>query len=233
MPGYKPLPTSVIGPAAEQVRTSESSRKDGDPKEAIAVLEEALAIAERQQGSLPGWLCGRLAALYRTVGRYDDEVHLLERYRETQHSDEARTRYDARLSKARTIAERKRRPESGALASVREAMARPRSRRSAPHTRIAEVLPRFSRDLFERVQNALAAREDALSAELLDRVIVEIQEEAARQGAPLEELVSLLVSARDALLARAEGEDDVRRTHARYGDALVQLLSAAYTEKAS
>ena len=53
--------------------------------------------------------------VYRTLKRYDDEVELLERYRESQTSEEARTRFDARLSKARAIAERKRRPLTGAL----------------------------------------------------------------------------------------------------------------------
>ena len=58
---------------------------------------------------MPGWICGRLASIYRTLKRYDDEVMLLERYRESQTTEEARTRFDARLSKARAIADRKRR----------------------------------------------------------------------------------------------------------------------------
>src|SRR5205085_6814414 len=93
--------------------------------------EEALEASARLDPVLPGWLCGRLAALYRTLERYDDEVALLERYRDSQVTEEARVRYDARLSKARTIAERKRRRDSGAVASVRRVIARPRPERAA------------------------------------------------------------------------------------------------------
>src|SRR3954466_1624101 len=130
MPGYKPLPISVTGPAADQARQAESRRRGGDPDTAVRLLEEALEASARIESVLPGWLCGRLAALYRTLERYDDEVALLERYRDSQVTEEARVRYDARLSKARTIAERKRRRDSGAVASVRRVIARPRSERT-------------------------------------------------------------------------------------------------------
>src|SRR6476619_2647784 len=121
MPGYKALPPFMTGDAADQVREAEARHRTGDSA-AAHLLEEALAASIAVRPAYPGWLCGRLAALYRTLGRYDDEVHLLERYRESQTSEEARTRYDARLSKARTIAERKRRPDSGALDSVRASL---------------------------------------------------------------------------------------------------------------
>jgi hypothetical protein len=129
MPGYKPLPYTVTGPAADQARQAESRRKGGDPQTAVHLLEEALEASARLDPVLPGWLCGRLAALYRTLERYDDEVALLERYRDSQVTEEARVRYDARLSKARTIADRKRRRDSGAVASVRRVISRPRSER--------------------------------------------------------------------------------------------------------
>lgn len=119
VPGYKALPDEYSGPAAEQVRYAEVLQRAGDADEAVRMLEVTLEACARAKPELPGWLCGRLAALYRGLKRYDDEVLLLERYRETQSSEEARTRFDARLSKARAIAERKRRTETRALSSVR------------------------------------------------------------------------------------------------------------------
>lgn len=119
MPGYKALPEEFDGPAADQVRYAEVLQRAGDAAEAVRLLELTLESCVRTKPELPGWLCGRLAALYRALKRYDDEVLLLERYRESQTSEDARTRFDARLSKARAIAERKRRTDTRALASVR------------------------------------------------------------------------------------------------------------------
>jgi len=119
VPGYKALPEEFDGPAAEQVRYAEVLQRAGDAGEAVRLLELTLDTCAKTRPELPGWLCGRLAALYRALKRYDDEVLLLERYRESQSSEEARTRFDARLSKARAIAERKRRTDTRALASVR------------------------------------------------------------------------------------------------------------------
>ncbi len=122
VPGYKALPDEFNGPAAEQVRYAEVLQRAGDDAEAVRLLELTLDTCVRTKPELPGWLCGRLAALYRALKRYDDEVLLLERYRESQTSEDARTRFDARLSKARAIAERKRRTDTRALASVRRVL---------------------------------------------------------------------------------------------------------------
>jgi hypothetical protein len=119
VPGYKALPVEFSGPAAEHVRYAEVLQRAGDPDEAVRMLETTLDLYALTTPELPGWLCGRLAALYRALKRYDDEVTLLERYRESQSSEDARTRFDARLSKARAIAERKRRTDTRALSSVR------------------------------------------------------------------------------------------------------------------
>jgi hypothetical protein len=119
VPGYKALPVEFSGPAAEHVRYAEVLQRAGDPDEAVRMLETTLELYALTTPELPGWLCGRLAALYRALKRYDDEVALLERYRESQASEDARTRFDARLSKARAIAERKRRTDTRALSSVR------------------------------------------------------------------------------------------------------------------
>ena len=119
VPGYKALPIEFSGPAAEHVRYAEVLQRAGDPDEAVRMLETTLDLYALTTPELPGWLCGRLAALYRALKRYDDEVTLLERYRESQSSEDARTRFDARLSKARAIAERTRRTDTRALSSVR------------------------------------------------------------------------------------------------------------------
>jgi len=132
MPGYRSLSANLSGTAAEHAREAELSQRHGDQHTAARLLEEALAASLRARPEMPGWVCGRLASIYRTLKRYDDEVELLERYRESQTSEEARTRFDARLSKARAIAERKRRPVTGALETVRQVRHRSSQRRRTP-----------------------------------------------------------------------------------------------------
>jgi hypothetical protein len=119
MPGYRPLPETTEGGAARDTRAAEMLQQAGDFSAAVVMLESALTETIVAQTEIPGWLCGRLACLYRSLGRYDDEVDLIERYRESQSCEKARSRYDARLSKARAMAEKHRRRDSGALASVR------------------------------------------------------------------------------------------------------------------
>ena len=129
MPGYRALPARLSGSAADHVREAELCRQDGDPTSAARMLELALEQATHDEGAMPAWICGRLAAVYRSLGRYEEEVGLLERYCESQPSEEASARFRARLSKARAIAERRRKPETGALQTVREVRSRSRSRR--------------------------------------------------------------------------------------------------------
>jgi hypothetical protein len=119
MPGYRELPESLDGSAAQYTREASSLEQQDDFNGALRAYEQALAEALRQSPVVPDFICGRLAALYRRLGRYDDEVELLESYRDTQVSDRARMRFDARLSKARAIAEKRSKRESGALESVR------------------------------------------------------------------------------------------------------------------
>src|SRR5215217_993816 len=132
MPGYRSLSAQLSGTAAEHAREAELRQRGGDPDTAARLLEEALDASIRVRPEMPGWICGRLASIYRTLKRYDDEGELLERYRESQTSEEARTRFDARLSKARAVAERKRRPITGALETVRQVRHRSRQRRRTP-----------------------------------------------------------------------------------------------------
>jgi hypothetical protein len=227
MPGYKALPSRMEGDAADQVREAESRHRAGDVPAAVAMLEEALEISLARRPEVPGWLCGRLAALYRTSGRYDDEVRLLERYRESQSSEEARTRYDARLYKARTIADRKRRPESGALASVRASLGRPRSRRKlAAATPEVDAPSRFSAGALAELRAALADPADEEERRLRS-ALVRLREEARGPDARAEQLVEALKAARDAAEDDAELADTRRR---RYAGGLVLLLALHFEE---
>jgi hypothetical protein len=215
----------MTGAAADQVREAEARHKTGDSATAVQLLEEALAASIATRPAYPGWLCGRLAALYRTLGRYDDEVHLLERYRESQTSEEARTRYDARLCKARTIAERKRRPDSGALESVRASLGRPRSRRS--RTAIPKVQPyAVSAPTMEALTQALHAEGDAY--EELMRIAVE---RLAAEGRAAHAPADLLVAALKRATASQNGIDAAELS-SRYGAALLQLLALYFEEAA-
>lgn len=231
MPGYRALSSSFIGSAADFAREAEALRKDGDPATAVSLLEEALEASERSAPELPGWLCGRLAALYRTMGRYDDEVALLERYRESQSSEEARSRYDARLSKARTIADRKRRSDSGALRSVRKVLGAPRRRALRPVTAVADfagapIACDFQRDC----TSVLAVPVGEPEAELvsrLDRMLGVYCVTARTMQLPVEVLVNALKAA--STDERMQHLPAVERD-ARYSTALVRLLAAYFEE---
>lgn len=244
MPGYKALPPFLTGEAADQAREAEARHRTGDSEAAVHLLEEALAASVSARSEYPGWLCGRLAALYRTLGRYDDEVLLLERYRDSQTSEEARTRYDARLSKARTIAERKRPTQSGALDSVRASLGRPRSRRgratSAAPSQPASVGVQELAELREAF-GADAERHPHLMRAALNRLVTN----GRATHAPMELLVSALKVANRAdanLSGTSDARHDVEQGDgggiaggeraSRYGAALVALLALYFEESA-
>ena len=215
----------MTGAAADQVREAEARHKIGDSAAAVQLFEEALAASVATRPAYPGWLCGRLAALYRTLGRYDDEVHLLERYRESQISEEARTRYDARLCKARTIAERKRRPDSGALDSVRASLGRPRTRRS--RTAIPEALPfAVSPATIESLTGALHAEGDAYE-QLMRAAVERLAAEGRAASAPADLLVAALKRATE-----SRNGIDPAELSSRYGAALLHLLALYFEEAA-
>ena len=132
MPGYRALPARLSGSAADHVRQAELHQLEGDLPSAALMLEHALEQVTRDEGEMPAWICGRLAAAYRSLARYEEEVGLLERYCESQRSEEGSARFRARLSKARAIAERRRKADTGALRTVREVRTRSRSRRLGP-----------------------------------------------------------------------------------------------------
>lgn len=119
MPGYRELPESLTGVAADSAREAARLEQDGDKSGALELYEAALTASLRVSPEVPAFLCGRLAMLYRTLGRHADEVALLERYRDSQSNDEARARFDARLSKAVALAVKNKPRDSMALASVR------------------------------------------------------------------------------------------------------------------
>lgn len=230
MPGYKSLPSFMTGQAADQVRAAESKHRVGDSDAAVRLFEEALTASIARHVELPGWLCGRLAALYRTLGRYDDEVRLLERYRESQTSEEARTRYDARLSKARTIADRKRRSENGAVTSVRAAMSRPRGRRGSGRRTEREVpVQRVSEVAVAEVASALAASDDP-QGPTVRAALDALCSAGRRTDAPAEQLVATLKQAcTRPELAHLSAHDRADR----FGAALIQLLALYYAEEST
>ena len=222
----------MTGAAADQVREAEARHRVGDSAAAVQLLEEALAASLAARPVYPGWLCGRLAALYRTLGRHDDEVLLLERYRDSQVSEDARTRYDARLCKARTIAERKRRRNSGALESVRASLDRPRTRRSrgaavkaAPPAQ-APIELAFSSATLAALGAAMHAEGDE-HASLVSGAIEQLSAEGRAVDAPIEVLVSALKHA-----TSSSNGIDASELSARYGAALIRLLALYFEEDA-
>jgi hypothetical protein len=133
MPGYRELPDSLTGAAADSAREAARCEQAGDRQGAVQLYEAALAALLRESPEVPAFLCGRLAMLYRSLGRHADEVALLEQYRDSQRADEARTRFDARLSKALALAVKNQPRDSTALASVRAIRSASESR-SLRHT---------------------------------------------------------------------------------------------------
>jgi hypothetical protein len=199
---------------------------------AAQLLEEALAASVRVRPEMPGWICGRLASIYRTLKRYDDEVMLLERYRESQSSEEARTRFDARLSKARAIAERKRRPVTGALETVRQVRRRAKERRRGSSRAAGLTTVKAGTGLTPAQAELRAALLDLspLGEARLRRCLALLCAEGRDGGLLMEDLVSSLKSAWTAAPVPTElTEDDWRE---RWSSALVMLLALYFGEAA-
>jgi tetratricopeptide (TPR) repeat protein len=217
------------GLVAEQVRYAEILQRAGDPEEAVRLLERSLEDCSRTAPELPGWLCGRLAALYRSLKRYDDEVRLLERYRDSQFSEDARTRFDARLSKARAIAERKRRTDTRALSSVRRVI-NGKEDADMPISPAPIVdADNFSSATIETLRRALIAaalREGEPGA--LDDAIGRVCDETRRGGFPAERMVITLKNAWRTT-RRPTTVGDVT-WEALYRDALSRSLTAFFHE---
>ena len=232
MPGYRSLSANLSGTAAEHAREAELSQRHGDPQSAARLLEEALAASLRSRPEMPGWVCGRLASIYRTLKRYDDEVELLERYRESQTSEEARTRFDARLSKARAIADRKRRPVTGALETVRQVRHRSSQRRRTPPR--GQTLVATS----DAAALGTSAMQMELRAALMDRssrrnertrsALTGLCAMAHAEDMQMEHLVAVLKHAWTDAPTPADLTDE--QWHERYSAALVDLLALYFGE---
>lgn len=99
----------------------EASERDmeGLSQEAAVLYERAFCQAIEVGTALPSFVVGRLAVLYRRLGRFEDEIFLLERYRDSLVDDDLQARYRARLTKAYSLAAQHRGSDSVALASVR------------------------------------------------------------------------------------------------------------------
>lgn len=230
MPGYRSLSASFTGSAADSAREAEMLQREGDPLTAVALLEEALDASRKSASELPGWLCGRLASLYRSLGRFDDEVALLERYRESQTSEEARSRYDARLSKARTIAERKRRSESGALMSVRKVLGAGR-RRATNADGAPPVAPPLAPEFqAECVQLLGDSDGESSSDEFSARLDAMLARHCAASRAANLPVASLVQALKTASMDESAAGIPQSLRDARYGVALVRLLATYFEE---
>lgn len=119
MPGYRELPLRFVGRVADATRVAQERDAVGDANAAIFLYEAAVALTLADGDGVPGFLCGRLAVLYRKAGRLEDEILLLERYAMSQVSETLLNRFVSRLGKVRALSDRVVRRDSGALASVR------------------------------------------------------------------------------------------------------------------
>lgn len=238
MPGYRSLSSHISGTAADHAREAEVRQRGGDSQSAARLLEEALEASKRVRSELPGWVCGRLASIYRTLKRYDDEVMLLERYRESQTSEEARTRFDARLSKARAIADRKRRPETGALATVRQVRTRSSLRRRTPvSTRMLDVNVHTSASSPCFTQHHMYALRTALvdsspdRGEMLHHAMNGLCNDARAMDTPVQSLVSVL---RTCWIEEPKPSGmSHEEWHERYASALIELLAIHFGARPS
>ena len=233
MPGYRSLSAHLSGTAAEHAREAELSQREGDPETAARLLEEALEASLRSRPEMPGWVCGRLASIYRTLKRYDDEVELLERYRESQTSEDARTRFDARLSKARAIADRKRRPVTGALETVRQVRHRSSQRRRSPSRGLSAAGNGAVAGASATQMELRAAFSDPTSqrAERIRSALTVLCAEAHAQDVQMEHLVATLKKVWTETPIPADVSVD--EWHELYSSALVELLAMYFGEAAA
>jgi hypothetical protein len=231
MPGYRSLSSHISGAAAEHAREAELQQRGGDAEAAARLLEEALEASLRVRPELPGWVCGRLASIYRTLKRYDDEVALLERYRDSQTSEEARNRFDARLSKARAIADRKRRSETGALATVRQVRVRSSQRRRSASSLAAPVPAAPSRGFAPTHLRQLCTALGDVSPDgnaLLRASMIRLCTDARMMDQPMESLVATLKACWMEMPKPPSLSEEA--WHERYASALVELLALYFGE---
>jgi hypothetical protein len=231
MPGYRSLSSHLSGAAAEHAREAEAQQRGGDAEAAARLLEEALETSVHVRPELPGWVCGRLASIYRTLKRYDDEVALLERYRDSQTSDEARNRFDARLSKARAIAERKRRSDTGALATVRQVRVRSSQRRRAASALAGRATAARSTEFAPAQLRQLCAAIGDVSAQGSERLRASMIRLCAAARVIDQPMASLVLALKTCWIETPKPPSlSDEEWHERYATALVELLALSFGE---
>jgi hypothetical protein len=93
----------TTGFTAQQIGIANVLRRKGNLPAAALALELALSGCLAEVPVIPATLCRRLASLYRALGRYEDELRLLERYRDSQLDAGNRQRFDGRLREVREL----------------------------------------------------------------------------------------------------------------------------------
>lgn len=237
MPGYKSLPGQFSGRVAEGVRFAEILQRAGANEDAVHLLELTLELCVASSPEIPGWLCGRLAALYRTLKRYDDEVRLLERYRDShQLSNDTHSRFDARLSKARALADRNSRKDTRALASVRKVMHRGESETPATLAPTEAIdAPQnaagFTAAATDALRDAFVAAASAKDDQQLLPALLRLRDEARLHGQPPEQMVTTMRAVwRNAAAPSGVGDAE---WHALYREALTRSLAMYFEEMES
>ena len=129
----------------ELLREAAEQDVAGLAPEAAALYERAFCESLEFKTALPSFVVGRLAVLYRRLGQFDNEIYLLERYRDSLVDDDLQARYRARLTKAYALAAQHRGSDSVALASVRAS-----TERSLGKRRVRNSQGRRSRIAAER-----------------------------------------------------------------------------------
>ena len=128
-------------------------------------------------------------------------------------------RYDARLSKARTIAERKRRRDSGAVISVRRVIARPRAGHAPAVVRLMAPSSGFSAETMSALVRGVQS--ETQFPGLLEQGLANLCAEARENDQSFEEIIAAL---KEAYGERTAGDSS-------YDAALLHVLSL-YFERA-
>jgi hypothetical protein len=106
MPAHPPLPDGAPQAHADAATHADELRRAGRHTDAVVFLTGVIRDLELLPERVPAWPYGRLALLYRHLREYDDEVRVLERYQTLVPDGTHRSRFAARLSKARALADR-------------------------------------------------------------------------------------------------------------------------------
>lgn len=107
MPSVDVSDRDTTGFTSQQIRIANALRREGNLPAAVLALELALSGCLADVPVIPAKLCRRLASLYRALGRYEDELRLLEHYRDSQIDASNRARFDTRLQEVRALIARR------------------------------------------------------------------------------------------------------------------------------